>query len=214
MDNKYLFMRPLLERLGQGTFFCRMVALALRVTAALIVLFSLVTFFEVGKLVFQLPAQGILGGVLFEVFFVLAIYAVVHVFLLRARDVEAIRPGEFYALPVGAVLIKLLGEAYAAFVALVAVGGGLFVWFTNLRLARVLNPFIRELFPAVRDDPSFMGGIEFIVNGVLVALLVLVTAYALSEICALLARVAERHGAATRPAAESDQGHRSRFSSF
>ncbi len=213
MDNKYLFMRPLLERLGQGPFFCRMVALVLRVTAALIVLFSLVTFFEAGKLVFQLPAQGILGGVLFELFFVLAIYAVVHVFLLRARDIEAIKPGEVYALPVGALLIKLLGEAYAAFVVLVAVGGGLFVWFTNLKLANVLNPFIRSLFPTVRDDPSFMGGIEFMVNGVLVALVVLVAAYFLSEICALLARVANRHGAEARPA-EPGEGYRSRFGLF
>lgn len=213
MDNKYLFMRPLLERLGQGTFFCRMVALALRVTAALIVLFSLMTFFEAGKLIFQLPTQGILGGVLFEVCFVLAIYAVVHVFLLRARDIEAIKPGKFYALPVGALLLKLLGEAYAAFVALVAVGGGLFVWFTNLKLAKVLNPFIRALFPTVRDDPSFLGGIEFIVNGLLVALVVLVAAYVLSEICALLAHVANRNGAEAQ-AAEPGQDYRSRFGSF
>ncbi len=102
MNDTYLFMKPLLGKLGEGAFFCRLIAHALRATAALIVLFSLVTFFEAGKLIFQLPAQGILGRVLFELFFVLAIYAVVHVFLIRARDIEQIQAGEFYALPSGA----------------------------------------------------------------------------------------------------------------
>jgi hypothetical protein len=222
VNNKYLFMQPLLEKLGESGFFCRLLAYALRATAALIVLFSLVTFFEAGKLIFQLPAQGILGGVLLELFFVLAIYAVVHVFVLRARDIEAIPPTRYYALPAGAVLIRLFGEAYAAFVTLVAVGGGLFVWFTNLKLAKVLNPFIRALFPTLRDDPSFMGGIEFIVNGVLVALVVLVGAYMLAELCLWLAHLANRNGAENRGAATGSQspevgqqgGYRSRFGSF
>jgi hypothetical protein len=213
MDKKFFFMRPLLDRLAQGAFFCRMVAITLRVVAALIVLFSLVTFFEAGKLVFKLPAHGILGGVLFEVFFVLAVYAVVHVLLIRARDIEQIKAADFYALPVGAILLRLIGEAYAAFVALVAVGGGIFVWFTNMKLASVLNPFIRTLFPTVRDDPSFMGGIEFMVSGVLIAVVVLVLAYALSEAVAVLARAANRNGSEARPA-ETGQGYRSRFGSF
>lgn len=213
MDKKFFFMRPLLDWLAQGAFFCRMVAITLRVVAALIVLFSLVTFFEAGKLVFQLPAHGILGGVLFEVFFVLAVYAAVHVLLIRARDIEQIKAVDFYALPVGAILLRLIGEAYAAFVALVAVGGGIFVWFTNMKLERVLNPFIRTLFPTVRDDPSFMGGIEFMVSGVLIAVVVLVFAYVLSEAVAVLARAANRNGSEGRPA-ETGQGYRSRFGSF
>ncbi len=90
-----------------------------------------------------------------------------------------------------------------------AIGGGLFVWFTDLKLAKVLNPFIRVLFPTVRDDPSFTGGIEFIVSGVLVALVVLVASYVLSEAVAVLARAA-RQVAEARPS-ESGQGFHSRF---
>ena len=71
-----------------GAFFSRTVAIVLRVVAALFVLFCLATFFKAGKLIFELPANGILGGVLFEIFFILAAYAVAHVLLIRARDID------------------------------------------------------------------------------------------------------------------------------
>lgn len=209
---KYLFMRPLLDLLGQARFFTRAVAIVLRVIAALIVLFSLTTFFEAGKIIFELPNSGILGGVLFEVFFVLAVYAVVHVLLIRARDVDALALGEFYALRIGAILAKLLGEAYAAFVGLVAMGGGIFVWFTNLGIGKVLNPLTRALFPGTQDDPSFTGGIEFMLSGILAAGAVLVLAYALSETISVVARLGrEPAGAAER--ASIEQPYRSRFGS-
>lgn len=208
---KYLFVRPLLGLIAQPRFFCRLVSIALRACAALVVLFSLATFFHVGKLTFELPAQAIPGAVLFEIFFVLAIYAVVHVLLIRARDIDQLQAGEFFALPLAAVVTRLLGEAYAAFVSLVGIGGGVFVWFTGQAIAKVFNPLLRALFPALRDDPSFMGGIEFMVSGVLVGLAALIVAYAVSEALVLLARAANREVAQSRPASEN--GYRSRFGS-
>jgi hypothetical protein len=208
---KFFFMRPLLDRLAQARFFCRMVAIVLRVVAALFVLFSLTTFFKAGKIIFDLPTNGILGGVLFEIFFVVAVYAVAHVLLIRARDIDRLQPGEFYALSIGPILIKLLGEAYASFVSFTAIGGGLFVWFTSMKLDKLLNPIVRMLFPSTRDDPSFMGGIEFMFSGVLVAIAAVVVCYILAEALALLVR--GTRNADSAHTLNGQPGYKSRFGS-
>jgi hypothetical protein len=206
-------MRPLLALLAQGRFFCRGVAVILRVSAAMLVLFSLTTFFQAGKATFELPAQGIPGGALFEVFFVVAVYASVHVLLIRAKEIENLPGGELFAIPLGAILVRLLGEAYAAFVGLVAVGGGVFVWFTNQSIGKILNPVVRALFPVLRDDPSFMGGIEFMIVGVLTGLAALIVSYVVAEILQVLARLSTREPAGRHLSNAAEHGFRSRFGS-
>lgn len=208
---KFLFMRPLLNLLAQGRFFCRMISIVLRVGAALVVLFSFATVFQAGKIISDLPASGIPGGVLFELFFIVAVYAAVHVLLIRAREVDQLPAGEFWALSLGAMLVRLLGEAYCAFVSLVAVGGGIFVWFTNLSLSKVLNPVIRALFPNMGDDKSFLGGIQFMVVGILTGLAVLILSYALSELLSLAARSAHRDANPQRQNENPEQSYKSRF---
>jgi hypothetical protein len=179
--DKYYFVRPLLNLLGQARFFHRALAMILRVCAGLVVLFSLTTFFQAGKLTFDLPANAILGGVLFEACFILAVYAAVHVLLIRARDIERLEDGDLYALRTFPLLLRMLGEAYACFVSLVGVGAGIFVWFTAMSQNKVLNPFVRSLFPSMREDASFMGGIEFMLSGVLISIAALVVSYIAAE---------------------------------
>lgn len=209
---KYFFMRLFLNLLGQPRFFSRLISIVMRVGAALIVLFSIPTFFQAGKLTFELSANKMLGGILFEIFFVVAVYAAVHVLLIRARDVDNLPAKESYALPVGAVLIKMIGEVYASYVALVAVGGGLFVWFTALKLDRVLNTTIRWLFPVSHDDPSFIGGIGFMVSGVVVAIAMLIVSYMLAEALSMIGRN-ERPVSSAPLRQPSEQELRTRFGS-
>jgi hypothetical protein len=211
MNPRYFFIAPLLNRLGQPEFFCRVIAVALRVSAALIVLFSLAIVFKVGKITFELAYNRVLGGILFEIFFVLAVYAAVHVLVIRARDIETVHGMESYSISVLVLLLRMLGEAYCAFVGLMSIGGGLFVWFTNQNLGAALGPLVRTLFPTVGDD-SFMGGIEFMASGMLIGLGALVVSYAASQALGLLIRPA-RSGGHQSPATESSQSYRSRFGS-
>ncbi len=211
MTKRYFFMVPLLERLAQPAFFGRVVALTLRASAALVALLSLTIFFKVGKLTFDLPTNRVLGGFLFEVFFVLAVYAAVHVFLIRARDIETVRASDSYAISIVALLVKMAGEAYCAFVSLMAIGGGLFVWFTNQSLGKILGPVVRALFPHTSDDSSFMGGIQLMASGVLIGMAALVLAYAASQVLAMLIRPARNGAAQQFPAADLSQSYRSRF---
>jgi hypothetical protein len=209
---RYFFMVALLERLAQPAFFCRLVSVTLRAAAALIALLSLTIFFKVGKLTFEMAPNLALGGILFEAFYVVAIYAVVHVFFIRARDIEAIKSENSYAIAVAATLAKLAGEAYFAFVSLIAIGGGLFVWFTNQGLGNVFGSLVRSLFPGAGDDPNFMGGIEFMASGIFVGLAVLVVAYAVSQALTMLIQPARNPVPSTAPV-ELNQTYRSRFGS-
>lgn len=174
--------------MSQDRFLCRAVAIALKVTGVILVLLSMTTFFMAGRKIFDLSNNAILGGMLFELIFVIAVYAATHVLFIRAQQIENVASGPFIALRFAPFLICGLAEAYAALVGLVAIGGGIFVWFTNVGLDEVLNPAMHPLFPNVGDDPSFVGGIGFLLSGVAVASAVLLIAYMLAELVQLLMR--------------------------
>jgi len=212
MEN-YFLMRSIIKWLAVPRQFNRLLAITLRVLAALIIPFSLVTFFKAGKLIFDLPASGILGGIVFQMFFVLAIYAVVHGLFIRARNIDALPGGEYNMFPLTAILVRAAGEAIAAFISLVAVGGGIYVWFTGKGVATILNP--PPKFMPLFGDTTFMGGIEFMVGGVLSAILVVTVAYLIAEGLQLLSEAAGRMQASRRevpsePILSSESGVRLR----
>ena len=211
MEN-YFFMRTVLNWLSEPRRFNRMLAITLRVLATLIVPFSLVTFFKAGKVIFDLPASGILGGIVFQVFFVLAIYAVVHGLLIRARNIDALPGGEYNMFPLAAILIRAAGEAIAVFVSLVAVGGGIYVWFTGKGVGTILNP--PPKFLPLFGDTTFMGGIEFMVGGVMSAILVIVVTYLAAEGLQLISeaavRLQESRRVVNEPSLSSEPGLRLR----
>jgi len=170
MEN-YLFVRRLLAWLSVPLNFNRMVAVSLRVFATLLVPMSLVTFFKAGKAMFELPAESVLGGILFQMFYIVAIYSVVHTLFIRAREIDMLEPSDFHIFPLSSVLARSISEVLAFYVALVAVGGGIYVWFTGKGIGSVLNPPPR--FMPVFGDTSFMGGIEFMVGALFSAVAIL-----------------------------------------
>ena len=200
---KYFFMQNVLNWLAEPRRLNRLLAITLRVLAALIVPASLVTFFKAGKVIFALPASGILGGVVFQIFFVLAVYAVVHGLFIRARNIDALPGGNYNMFPLGAVLLRAAGEAMAAFISLVAVGGGIYVWFTGKGIGTILNP--PPKFLPLFGDTTFMGGIEFMVGGVLSAILVIVVTYLAAEGLHLLGEAAGRMQASQRAVSEPSE---------
>jgi hypothetical protein len=190
MMENYFFMRTVLNWLAAPRHLNRLLAITLRVLATLIVPFSLVTFFKAGKVIFDLPASGILGGIVFQMFFVLAIYGVVHGLFIRARNIEALPGAEYNMFPLAAILVRAMGEAMAVFISLVAVGGGIYVWFTGKGVGTILTP--PPKFLPLFGDTTFMGGIEFMVGGVLSAILVIVLTYLAAEGLQLITTAAGR----------------------
>lgn len=195
--NRYLFMSHLIPLLNKPGFLNTLMAVTLRVLAAVVVLVSLASIFTAGKVTFSLQAHSIMGGILFQIFYIVAIYSVVHAILIRARDIENLPANEFMVLPMGAVLLKLVGEVYAFFVAMTAIGGGIFVWFTNKPVSTILSP-VPWFFP-VPNDPNFTGGITIMLGGVLLAAAVLIGFYMLSELFMALVRSQQRTAMPAQP---------------
>lgn len=193
MEN-YYFMRTVLDWLREPRHFNRMMAVTLRVVATLVVPLSLVAFFKAGKVIFDLPTSGILGGILFQMFFIVAVYCVVHGLFIRARQIDALSGGDYNMFPLAALIVRAGGEAFAGFVGLVAVGGGIFIWFTGKGIETILNP--TPYFLPVFGDTTFLGGIQFIAGGVLSAIAVIGLAYLLAEGLVLVEEVAQRNGQA------------------
>lgn len=190
MEN-YYFMRMVLDWLREPRHFNRMMAVTLRVVATLVVPLSLVSFFKAGKVIFDLPTSGILGGILFQVFFIVAIYCVVHALFIRARQIDALFGGDYNMFPLAAIVVRAVGEAFAGFVGLVAVGGGIFIWFTGKGIGTILNP--TPYFLPVFGDTTFLGGIQFIAGGVLSAIAVIGLTYLLAEGLNLIEELAQRN---------------------
>lgn len=190
MHNYYYFMRTAIQWLAQPRNFNRLMSVTLRTVGVLVVPLGLVTFFKAGKVIFELPASGILGGIVFQAFFVLAVYAVVHGLFIRARDIDSLAGTDYNMFPLAALVIKAAGEAFAAFVSLVAIGGGIFVWFTTKAVNTILLPV--PGFLPVFGDTTFMGGIQFMVGGVLSSILTLGLAYLVAEALRLVAEAAAR----------------------
>lgn len=182
---KYLFIRPLLRLLEKGGFFTRMVGTMLRVLAALIVLGSLAAIFKAGKVMFELPASGIMGGIMYQLCYILAIYAVVHTIIIRSQDIEALGSTEQFVLPVASYLVRLVGEIYAFYMVATAIGGGIFIWFTGQTLNKIMS-WVPYLYPMPRQ-PDFMGGIELIVLAILIATASIILTYILAELVSALA---------------------------
>jgi hypothetical protein len=208
--SKYYFMRPVLIWLARPENFNHMMAMAFRITAVLVVPFGLVVFFKAGKVIFDLPATEILGGILFELVFAVAIYCVVHTLYIRARDIESLAADLYNMFPLMAMVVRATGEALAVFIGLVSVGGAAYVWFTAKAINTILNPLPQ--FLPVFGGSNFMGGIQLMVGGMLSALLLLAASYLLAEGLHLIVDTVRRpSGQPQTPAtSEEEAGYRRR----
>ena len=193
--NRYLFMNRLIPLLGKPGFLNKLVGLMLRVTAAVVLLGSIAFIFDAGKHTFKLSTEMVMGGIIFDILYIVAIYSVVHAILIRGREIEQMPTQDHMVLSMGAILLKLVGEVYAFFVGLTAIGGGIYVWFTNERVSAILNP-MPWFYPA--PSPNFTGGITIILLGVLLATAVLIGFYMLAELVSLLVRPQNRPVSAPR----------------
>lgn len=177
---KFLFMKRALQLISQGKLFRRAFAIALQVLAVVSGLVGVVAWILTWKPVGELPPTGILGGIIFQMLFVVAIYMVVHTLLVRAKDIAQLPESEFTVIPIVAIFLKLIGEVIACYGVFIAVAGGILIWFAGPGAGSVLEgvaPFLPRF-----DDGSFVDGVLLMVVGVPGAFFTLVFFYLLSEL--------------------------------
>lgn len=184
----YLFVPSLLAALARPPFVRRALAVALIAAAALVVGYGLVVFVQAWRTVSNLSTAAILGGVVFELALAVAVYAVMHLALVRARELEQDRDGTPPMLSSAPTVVRALAEMYAAFVASVAIGGGFFVWFSGRGVGTILRP-LPPAFP-LAGDGSFLGGILLIFAGLAAAVTAIFIGHLIAELLERVRRTA------------------------
>lgn len=198
----YLFMQPALAFIGQGRLFTSLVASALRVSAVLLSLGALVAWLNMWKVVFNMDGVAILGGVLFQAFFVIGVYMVVHACWIRAADIRVLHGSDFTVIPILSVLLRLLGEINACVSLTLGVGGGvaaLFGGYLGYQIGQgipglgLTQSFLFDLLG--RGGSSFVSAVLLAVGGAIGAVLWLFLFYVASEMLVALVAIARNTAA-------------------
>ena len=175
---KYLFMKPVLQLISEGRFFRKATAIALRVLAIAIGFASLVGWIFNWKQVFGFTVTEMLGGIIFQLLLVIAVYMVIHAIWLRSDNIGRLPESEYTVVPIVSICLKLVGEIYASYVAVMAIAEGLFTWFSG---KGAVSLFQGLAFLIPHHEDSIVGGFSVILKGELYAFVGLVLFYFLSE---------------------------------
>ncbi|MCK4642993.1 hypothetical protein KAU32_05085 [bacterium] len=185
---KYLFIKATLEAFAKEDFFKKITALVIRILCGIVVIFSLVSWIKLWKVVFDMKGSDVIGGIFFQLLFIVGVYMIVHILLIRAKDISGMKKEEFYVLPIISTVLKMLGEVHAALFVFTGWAGGIFIWISGQEAKSVINtlPLIKS---AGRVTPDFMGGLTFIVKLTLMGFLAIVLMYAAAEVVKIFHRV-------------------------
>jgi len=184
-----LMIRPVLEALNDGKVVRRAVAITLRVVAGLTALGSIFLIIEGLKLSFDMPTEGTVGGLLLVVIFAASIFAVLQILFYRAGTIEGLGDSPFTVIPIVSVLLRAIGEIYAALSAAVSAGGCLFIWLAKadpLWLLGGLGAFL----PTMSVEGTFLGGLLFLLYFLFLGFALLILFYFLAESTVVLADIA------------------------
>ena len=196
----YFFMESLLQRISEGKFFRKAFAAVLQALAVLASIWGLVAWMSIWKFAARAHFTALSGIVIFQLLFVIALYMAAHALFIRARDIAALPEDEFYVIPIVSIVLKLVGEVYASFVAVMSVAGGILIWLMRGYAFSLLKRSI-PLVPRLGHGEGFVGGLLFMGGGLFAAFVVFVFCYFLAESVRMMADIA-RNSNITRQIAE------------
>jgi len=186
---KYFFMGAVLEKISQGQFFRKAYAVTLQILAALIAIAALVSWITVWKSISAFSAEAIVGIIIFQLLFVIAVYVVIHIILIRAGNINALPDSDYIVIPIVSITLKLIGEIYASFITVISVAGGILSWFIGSgAFYMVKRPSL--LIPSYGSGEGFWGGLVFMAGGLFSAIVGLVLFYFLAELVVVLVDIA------------------------
>ncbi len=189
---KFLFAPLLVRKLEQDDFYRRLFAGLFTAAAVLISVATVISFVFGWKEIFDMSAQAMTGGIVFQGALILAAYQAVHLTLMRANEVkrESDRPATI-AVPV--IAARLAGEIYGFSATLLGIGGGVLVWLAGRESGSLLKR-MEALFPFLKSGPaSFFGGATLIIKGIGYGMLTLLVAYLVAELLLALPLAAKKN---------------------
>jgi len=199
--SKYLFMNQVLKHLAHRRTLNKTVAIVMWVITGIFALALLVAWIMAWGLVARNRGAGILGGIIYQLIFVAMAYMLVHTYMIRAREVWSLPDGDYRAIPLISIFLKLAGETYAIFLASMGIGTGISLWFRSgvspffdlpFGLSRYFSTFESSRY--LYSEGGFVAGILYMVGGVLLAIVSIMFFYFLSEMIYVLVEIAKNTG--------------------
>jgi len=187
---KYLFMEAVLEKISQGQFFRKAFAVALQILAVVIAIAALVAWITVWKSLSGLSSEAIFGIIIFQVLFVIAVYMVVNILIIRAGNINTLPDSDYTVIPIISLTLKLSGEIYASFVTVISVAGCILTWFIGSSAIYMIKRSA-PLVPSYGSGEGFWGGLVFMAGGLFSAFVGLVLFYFLSETVVVVVDIAK-----------------------
>lgn len=197
------FMRPVLTAVSQGKFFSRFISAILRIVGVIVAIAGLVSWFGAWALIFKFPFIAVIGGIIFQVAYAIAIYMVVHTLFIRATDIATLPEADYNVIPIIAVFFKLLGELFASFVVPITIGAGVMLWFAGGIAYQLFGSFMRHVpLPA---GGIFLSGLLMMIVGAIIAFLVMMYFYCLAEFTIVFVDIARNTRATMKVAKQYDK---------
>ncbi len=187
--DRCLFFGKVIDAIAHGHVFRTYLSRFLKIAAAVIAFTGLIALFNAWQFTSHQEASGIIGGIVYMLFLSTGIYMVVHATFIRAGHIASLPDGDFTLIPICALLSLLAGEAYAAFSTSVSVGGGVLIWFTQEDAHKLLQDV--SLFVPHPGGADFLGGVLFMIWGLIRAAVVLTGTYLISELFRVVVKLAE-----------------------
>ena len=202
-----VFMGRFLNCISDGDLFKKVFATILRIVAIVVAIGGLYLWIRLWSPVFHLGGFfAVVSGIIFQLILIVTIAMMVHIVWLRAGTIGDLQKADFTVIPISSILLKMTGELYVVIFVPLSIGGGIGIWLGGGNLMYFVNRFLFFLpelpFDFMRGgESSFLGGLLFIVGGIVAAFLSLVFFYLLAEMLVVAVDIA-RNIKVTREIAE------------
>ena len=179
---KFLFIKVVLDKLSKEDFFKKTLALFIRILLALLLISVLVSWIKLWKVVFDLGGNALVGGIIFQLLFIIGMYMITHIVMIRTENILKLKTEKYYLFPLGAVVIQMIGEAWASFLVFMGISGGILIWFAgNSSRSVIRNVPMINLLGRIGLKGDFLGGLTFMVQLIITGCIVIFVSYLLSE---------------------------------
>lgn len=196
-------MRSIIHALSKGSVFRTAFTVLIGVLALITAIGGLYVFIVTWGYVDDARGWGVLGIILFQVFFIVGLYAVVHTLIIRASDISLLPESEFTVIPIVSMLIKLFGEIFTIIITIFSIAGGVLIWLVGRGGSRFIQRIFGSdefLYP-IFGGGSFIYGLGVMFGGILYAFAILILTYFIAETIVVMVSIA-KNTAATRQIAE------------
>ncbi|MCX7793164.1 MAG: hypothetical protein N2257_01975 [Thermodesulfovibrionales bacterium] len=182
---KYLFMKTLADMLEREDFLKKVFSIYLKAVAVFALLAGLVGFVIGWREVFKMQTSGIIGGTIFQLLFAVAVYAGVHALLIGSQKIRDLKAYDSLYTNIGHEIIKTFANAYSAFAIIMAIAGGIFIWFAGPGVINA-NPLFKTVtyyypFSGLKGE-TFIQGLTFMVRGIAYTFLIFLGLQIIAEL--------------------------------